>query len=266
MSDRLEDPVNSTKGQSLTDRHRAEAAFHDHKYATHESFPAHYTINPTYPVFVRMLELSGDLSGKRVIEYGCGDGWTTLELARRGAAVSAFDISAEAVAQTKQALARDGLLNNCRVEVMGGEELRYSNASFDLAFGFAILHHLDLSSALRELRRVLAPGGRAIFGEPLDSNPLIRMYRRMTPQYRTVDEAPINLAALGSRLGAFSRWEHHEQLLLSTAAAALCYVPGGTRVAGRAQRWLGRVDDSVLRIAPWAGRWAWYSVLVLHTD
>ena len=255
-----------TVSQSLADRHRAEAEFHDEKYTTRSSFPKHYQINPTYPVFLRMLERCGDLSGKRVVEYGCGDGWTTLELARRGALVSAFDISPEAVHQTTKSLEQEGLVGRCRVEVMGGEALAYPDASFDIAFGFAILHHLELTTALRELHRVLAPNGRAVFGEPLASNPLINLYRRLTPQYRTEDEAPLDLKGLEPRLSAFSRWEHHEQLLFSTGAAALCYIPGMIRLAAPAQRWLGKLDDAVLRAAPWMGRFAWYSVLVLCKD
>lgn len=256
--------MENERNTDVGERHRAEAAFHDHKYATRESFPKHYTINPTYAVFRKMLDLGGDLSGKTVIEYGCGDGWTTVELARLGARVSAFDISEEAVAQTRARLQVAGLLEQCSVEVMGGETLRYPDSSFDMATGFAILHHLDLGSSLKELRRVLKPGGRAIFGEPLSSNPFINLYRRLTPQYRTADEAPINLKTLSGHLTDFVRWEHHEQLLFAAGASALCYVPGLSLLARPAQRWLGAVDDVVLRVAPWAGRWAWYSVLVFH--
>ncbi len=154
--------------------------------ATGDSYPAHYRIQPTYPVFERMLSLLGDdLSNTHVLEYGCGTGWITLELARRGASVSAFDISAEAVAQTREALKAAGLLDRCTVDVMSGERLNYPDGSFDMAIGFAILHHLALDPALSELRRVLKPGGRAFFGEPLKSNPFIRLFRRLTPRYRT---------------------------------------------------------------------------------
>jgi SAM-dependent methyltransferase len=248
----------------LSARHRAEAAFHDEKYSTRASFPRHYRINPTYRVFTRMLEISGDIAGKRVLEYGCGDGWITTELARRGAHVTAFDISAEAVAQTRRALAAANLQSRCRVEVMGGEALEFPDQSFDLAFGFAILHHLDLTLALRELHRVLVPGGKGVFGEPLAGNPVINLYRRLTPQYRTEDEAPIDLRTFGTLASEFGRWEHHEQLLFAAGASALCYIPGLTPLAAPVQRWLGKLDDAVLRKAPWVGRWAWYSVLVLH--
>ena len=73
---------------------------------------------------------------------------------------------------------------------MPAERLSYSDSVFDLAVGFAIIHHLDLKPALAELHRVLKPGGVAFFAEPLGTNPAIQLYRRLTPQFRTEDERP----------------------------------------------------------------------------
>ena len=249
----------------LVDRHRAEARFHDHKYATGESFPRHYRHNPTIPVLNRMLSLlPPDLTGRRVLEYGCGTGWVTVQLAKRGASVCAFDISPEAVAQSRDALRSAGMLDRCDIDLMAGERLAYPDESFDLAVGFAILHHLELGPALAELRRVLKPGGRALFAEPLSSNPIIRLYRRLTPKYRTADEAPIALGPFARRVDGFKRWSHHDQLLLASGALAFAYLPGCSRLVEPLQRWLSRVDDVLLRWMPRAGRWAWYSVLVLE--
>jgi SAM-dependent methyltransferase len=249
----------------LSARHRAEAQFHDHKYESGDSFPRHYRMNPTLPVFERLLaRLGDDLSRARVLEYGCGTGWITTQLAEKGATVSAFDISPEAVAQTRAALASRGLLHKCEIEVMPGERLAYADNSFDLAVGFAILHHLDVPLALSQLRRVLKPGGRAFFAEPLASNPLIRAYRYLTPQYRTADETPIDLVTLRGQLRSFSRFEHDDQLLLGAAALGCCYVPGLAGWASSVQQLLMRVDDKLLKMMPWAGQWAWYSILVIE--
>jgi SAM-dependent methyltransferase len=48
-----------------------------------------------------------------------------------------------------------------------------------------MLHHLDLSYAFPELRRVLRPGGRILAVEALNYNPAIKLYRRLTPEMRT---------------------------------------------------------------------------------
>lgn len=259
MNDATEPPAH------LSERHRTEAVFHDQKYATGIGMPRHYRVDPTYPVFQRMMSMLGDnLAGQRVLEYGCGTGWITTQLAERGAAVAAFDISPQAVAQTRAALAARNLLSRCQADVMPGERLTYEDNCFDVAVGFAILHHLDLPLGLSQLRRVLKPGGRAFFAEPLASNPLIRAYRRFTPQYRTPDETPIDLMALRGQLRSFSRFEHHDQLLLATAALGCCYVPGLTALAPSVQRFLMRVDDKLLNTMPWVGQWAWYSILVIE--
>ena len=47
---------------------------------------------------------------------------------------------------------------------------------------------MDLSYVFPELRRILAPGGRVLAYEALDHNPLIRLYRKMTPELRTAWE------------------------------------------------------------------------------
>jgi SAM-dependent methyltransferase len=250
---------------NLVDRHESETLFHDRKYATHSAFPRHYQAGPTYPVFQRMLDaLGADLSNKRVLEYGCGDGWITTQLAGRGAEVAAFDISPEAVAQTRETLCKAGLGRHCDVQVMAGEALTYPDDSFDIAVGFAILHHLDIERALSELRRVLKPRGRAFFAEPLASNPLIRLYRRLTPQYRTPDEAPIDLKKLAPCVSGFSEYVHREHLLLATGALVCCYIPGLRRAAKPIQHCLMRLDDVILRAVPTAGRWAWYSIIELR--
>jgi SAM-dependent methyltransferase len=258
-------PSGASGAKTIEERQRDETAFHDHKYGVQESKPRHYRVHPTYPVFQRMLALIGDsLEGRRVVEYGCGTGWVTQELAARGASVSAFDISAPAIARTTATLSARNLISRCQLQVMGAERLAYPDGAFDLAVGFAILHHLDLTAAFSEMYRVLKPGGTAVFAEPLGSNPLIRLYRRLTPQYRTEDETPVDLENVAAEARAFRTFEHHDQLVLATAATALAYVPGLMSAARPAQRWLGRLDDVLLRRFPSMGRWAWYSVLVFR--
>ena len=74
------------------------------------------------------------------------------------------------------------------------EALSYPDSFFDLAFGDAILHHVELDQAGAELRRVLRSGGRASFIEPLGMNPFLEFARRYLPyrdKGRTEDEIPL---------------------------------------------------------------------------
>ncbi len=121
--------------KDLASRHEAESDFHDRKYGHGEGYPRHYAVQPTYPIYLRMLGMMGDQSGKQVLEYGCGEGWITRDLAQQGALVSAFDISAEAVRKTRDVLALAGLADRCRIAKMGAERLEYPDGSFDIAIG-----------------------------------------------------------------------------------------------------------------------------------
>ncbi len=143
--------------------------------------------------FISYFEsLLGDLCGQQVLEYGCGNyGDLSLKLARAGARVTAADLSGESVRSTYRILKANGLLKQVAPLKMDCEVLCFADASFDLVVGRAILHHLRLEVALPEIRRVLKPGGWALFIEPMGTNPCLNLYRRLTPHSRTEDEHPL---------------------------------------------------------------------------
>jgi len=255
---------NSDGAMDLVRRHSAESDFHDKKYGKGEGYPRHYSVNPTFPIYQRMLAMVGDPLGKSVLEYGCGEGWISKDLALAGAQLSAFDISAEAVSRTRKLLENMGVHERSAIEQMEAEKLRYPDNSFDTAIGFAILHHLDLGLAIPELHRVLKPGGMAFFAEPLSGNPFINLYRRFTPQYRTVDERPLDLRAMRPMLSRFGSVTHTDYYVTALAAVALAYLPFGDRVFPTANRVLMELDDGLLRAFPSLGRLAWYTILVLR--
>jgi len=250
-----------SKDPLLQARLEREAHFHDSKYAGGELYPRHYQALPTQYVYTEMRHSIGDLHGKHVLEYGCGEGWITVDLARAGGTVCAIDISPNAVEGTRRVLDAAKLIDRCSVEVMPAEQLTYPAESFDVAVGFAIIHHLDLVKALAELYRVLKPGGVAWFAEPLATNPLIQIYRKLTPQFRTPDEQPLTLTQLPSLLAEFRSFEHREFYLTALGAVALTYLPGGVRVFPKLSAKLHGVDRRLLRAAPGLGSWAWYTLI-----
>jgi len=102
------------------------------------------------------------------LEVGSGTGYFSLNLMQQGLfeRLVATDISARMLETLAGTAAGLGLeVRTVRTEA---EDLPFPDASFDLVFGHAILHHLpDLPRALVELRRVLRPGGVVAFcGEP----------------------------------------------------------------------------------------------------
>ncbi|WP_086820454.1 class I SAM-dependent methyltransferase [Allokutzneria sp. NRRL B-24872] len=106
-----------------------------------------------------MLDLAGDVAGRRVLDAGCGAGPLFAALRERGATVSGFDVSAGMVEQARLRLGDDADLNVADL----GEPLPYEDDSFDDVLASLVLHYLrDWAPVLAEVRRVLKPGGRLI--------------------------------------------------------------------------------------------------------
>jgi SAM-dependent methyltransferase len=159
---------------------RAGLRFADEAYLDHETW--------IRPAFAQL----GELRGQRVLDYGCGHGMAAVVLARRGATVTAFDLSPGYVAEAEERAHANGV--SIRFVAADGEYLPFADESFDAVWGNAILHHLDLARAGAELRRVLKPGGVAVFCEPWGGNPLLAFARRRLPypgKERTPDERPL---------------------------------------------------------------------------
>lgn len=130
-------------------------------------------------------------TGRDTLEYGCGMGSHSFQLARRGAhRVVGLDISPFAVHRAQERAVGEGL-GNVKFTVGDAERLPFVNGAFDLVLGTSILHHLDLEASLGEIARVLKPDGMAAFIEPLGHNPAIRAFRMLTPRDRTPDEHPL---------------------------------------------------------------------------
>ncbi len=160
---------------------------------------------------------------KIVLEYGCADGELSLRQLALPAIAREFhgiDISDHAIAEARQGAQARGY-GNAYFHEMDAERMTFADGTFDLVFGRAILHHLDLAACFAEIVRVLKPGGLAIFYEPMGHNPLINWYRRRTPELRTPDEHPLVAADLRLAANFFSGIQVTAFGLTTLAAAAM---------------------------------------------
>ena len=100
-------------------------------------------------------------AGMRLIDCGCGPGSITVDLARAVAPGDAIGIDLRADALTPgRTLARERGIANLAFQAASVYQLPYADDSFDAAFACAVLQHLSAPvAALREIRRVLRPGG-----------------------------------------------------------------------------------------------------------
>ncbi|MEY9850870.1 SAM-dependent methyltransferase [Leifsonia sp. EB41] len=109
-----------------------------------------------------LVELAGDVAGRRILDVGCGSGPVLADLRERGAIVTGVDASA---GMLEQARARLGTEADLRVADLS-EPLPFDDGTFDDVVASQVLHYLkDWGPALAELHRILTPGGRLIVSE-----------------------------------------------------------------------------------------------------
>src|SRR6185437_214967 len=186
--------------ESLQRRVERERKAHDvdDVLAKNQNIKARFSHYDSMPYLARrdtyVERVIAKFKGHRVLDYGCGKGENAVRFLRSGAFVFGIDISANYVKSATGLARRAGFAEdrNFKFQVMDAHSLAFDNDFFDFVMGNAILHHLDLKIAIREIKRVLKRHGRAIFEEPLGHNPLLRLYRWMTPNARTADEKPLH--------------------------------------------------------------------------
>ncbi len=118
---------------------------------------------------------STSVVGKRVMICSCGTGEHVVRAARMGGDVVAVDISAVGVERARLICEQQGVQAEFLVADLARTGL--ADGSVDLAWGSAVLHHLDHGPFAAELGRVLSPNGAAVFvSEPTFFNPLFRVF------------------------------------------------------------------------------------------
>jgi ubiquinone/menaquinone biosynthesis C-methylase UbiE len=113
-----------------------------------------------YYVRPAVLDLVGDVAGRRILDVGCGAGPLLEALRERGAVVTGAEPSAKMLELARQRLGEDTVLHQAG---LGGDPLPFPDGAFDDVVACLVLHYLeDWKAPLAELRRVLTPGGRLI--------------------------------------------------------------------------------------------------------
>ena len=209
--------------------------------------------------YVYSIQLLGDITGKKILDYGCGNGWLSVILAKRGGLVWGFDTSGQSIEVAKKRAVANNLEERTAFAKMSAYKLDYENAMFDLVIGQGILHHLEIGTVAGELARVLKKGGRAVFSEPFGDSKVLQAVRNLVPValnvYEGSQERQLTYQDVAQLAAPFSRVVCKELQLLSR----LDRVFSGKRI----RRSLNRVDKLLLDTFPALRRYARVIVIEL---
>ncbi len=242
----------------LSDENKRERDFHDNLHKGEgERFE-----NRFYKALGNMFvdfdqEIQNDCKDKNILDYGCGIGLNTEKyLKYLPKKITGVDISEISLQKARK---RVKLYENQKVEFKQDncENLSLENESFELVYGTGVLHHLKLDLAIKEIARVLKKDGKIIFVEPLGTNPIINLYRWMTPKARSPDEHPFN-----EKDFTFMRNHFKDLKIKYYGFLTLIFYPFyGNQSSSKFFNWLSNFDQYLFK-SRFLRKFAWSALIV----
>lgn len=166
-------------------------------------------------------------SGKDVFEMACGNtAWLPMVAGEVKTAMAA-DIAPVTIELAKNAAKGNPVLERIDYRVMDCEKTGLPDNSFDVILEQGALHHMDLDAAYGEAARLLRPNGKFFCLEAIRHNPIIHLYRRLTPHLRTAWEVDhiLGQSQVMKGLQYFNKIEKKHYFLLSILAVPLRNTP-----------------------------------------
>jgi len=160
----------------------------------------------TSPENRKILKYLGDVKDKKILDLGCGAGEAAVYFAKKGADVTAVDISEGMLNVVERVAKLHGV--SVKTKACIAPYLDFNNEEFDIVYAANLLHHVDIEETLKEVKRVLKKGGIFVSWDPLHHNPLIRVYRKIATKVRTEDEHPLKISDLKVFKKYFSHVEY----------------------------------------------------------
>ena len=151
------------------------------------------------PVGEQAIELMSLPADARVLDVGCGSGWATRLMAEKAASgrVVGIDIADEMIKLAKET---SPSFSNVEFQVASAEKLPFSAGEFTHAFSMeSLYYYADILSALREIKRVLGPGGRFVT--------VVDLYQENAPSAQWIDDlkVPVQFLSVADYRGLFER-------------------------------------------------------------
>jgi SAM-dependent methyltransferase len=241
-------------GSDIEERVRRESEYFDHKHFQREGYEAALAYLNNGIGRQRRNEVirttMREAADRRVLEIGSQSWeWCLFRYGYRPAQLICINVSQAELDSGRTQAAKLGFA--CGFCKMDAHQLDFADASFDMVFGVAILHHLDFARAMRDIHRVLRKGGKIVFMEPLRHNPVARLVRWSTPHARTLDELPLGRAELRLIDRNFEADNYYSELL--TVIGAMIARPILKNPINPVTKFCNAIDDYLVRMVPAVG-------------
>ncbi|MCY7273856.1 MAG: class I SAM-dependent methyltransferase [Phormidesmis sp. CAN_BIN44] len=161
-----------------------------------------------------ILRQLSDVKDKYLLDLGCGAGENSVYFALLGAQCVATDYSPGMVEVALKLAETNGVQIEGRT--VNAMDIDFPDNTFDIVYASNLLHHIPHPEiTLKEMHRVLKPGGKACFWDPLKHNPVINVYRRMATEVRTEDETPLDINLVNYIRSLYSQ-THYDTFWIAT--------------------------------------------------
>lgn len=230
----------------------------------------------TAPEMRHIISELGDLTGKRVLDVGCGLGEASVYFAQKGANVTALDLSSGMLKITSDLAKSNGV--EVHTHLASADYLGLnSDRKFDVIYAGNLLHHVDIKKTLQQLLSHLAENAVFVSWDPLAYNPVINIYRKFATSVRTDDEHPIKRSDLQY---ISSKFEFCEQRFFWLTTLVIFVVmalfqfrnPNKERfwkvILNEGSDWewlympLEKLDKLILKYIPFSKWWCWNVVII----
>lgn len=211
----------------------------------HEKFD-----NITEPLhcYTYAMKNLGEVSGKNILDIGCGKGEVSVILAKRGARVYGIDISPEAIKIAKDRAIANRVSTMTDFQVMSFYNIKFPYEYFDKIIGKAVLHHCNHKKMLSNtLFRLLKFNGRVVFIEPFGNSRYLEKIRLLVPvKVQEEDKTHWNEQIKYSDLTYFED-------LFEIHYKEMHFISRFDRVIQSESlvNWMGIIDLKLLKIFPW---------------
>jgi 2-polyprenyl-3-methyl-5-hydroxy-6-metoxy-1,4-benzoquinol methylase len=206
--------------------------------------------------------LIGNIYSQRILEIGCGQGWLSMKLAKEGAIIHGIDISGETIKTANSDAERQGI-QNAMFSKMSIEDLKFEENIFDIVIGSAILHHTDIHRSIENIHKVLKPGGRAIFVEPLNENIVLKIWRMLTPWRRSPTEKALLKNDLEYMRAVFPSAIFYYFGFISILSAGLLIYFRNSTLIQKVNKIMEKLDGWLIKNFPFLGPYSAVAVIEL---